>query len=102
MDGTVNYVVEAIRILGGITEAVVATGVSESKWHRMRRAGRIDDAQLCFFVAEKTELPADKLAGYKPGLARAVHRRRRVRSTTRTRRTRKPRTHTRSLARRAA
>lgn len=62
-----NYVQEALRAFGGITQAVVATGVSESTWHRYRRMGRIDDALLCFVVEEKTKIAASDLAGYRPG-----------------------------------
>jgi len=75
MDDVVNYVAEAIRSFGGVTEAVLATGIPEKRWYEMRRKGRIRDSELCFFVAEKTGIPADKLAAYQPGRDRLPSRR---------------------------
>jgi hypothetical protein len=63
-----NVVQEALRRLGGTSKAVAALNgeVSESRWHRWRRAGRINDIDLLPRVAVLTGLSIEMLAGWAP------------------------------------
>ncbi|MCW5893329.1 MAG: hypothetical protein KIT14_22680 [bacterium] len=55
----------AIRTMGGITQAIVKTGISEATWHRWRRAGRIADPEAVFLVEDLTGIPGRQLAGMR-------------------------------------
>src|SRR5262245_24755344 len=65
-DSRRNPVEIAIGILGGPTRAVAALNgeVSESTWHRWRRAGRIGDIDLVPRIADMTGLAREDLAGW--------------------------------------
>ena len=58
-----NPVARAINALGGMTRSVVASGYSESTWHRWRRMGRVADPQACFVIGDLTGISARELAG---------------------------------------
>ena len=59
-----NPVARAIDTLGGMTRSVMASGYSESTWHRWRRMGRVADPQACFAISDLTGISARELAGY--------------------------------------
>jgi hypothetical protein len=63
-----NVVREAIRRLGGVSRAVAALGgeVSESRWFRWQRAGRVDDIDMIPRVAALTGIRVEVLAGWAP------------------------------------
>ena len=58
-----NPVARAIGILGGMTRSVVASGYSESTWHRWRREGCVADPRACFAISDLTGISARELAG---------------------------------------
>ncbi len=58
-----NPVAAAIEQLGGLTEAVVRTGFSQTTWVRWRREGRMSDAIAVLRVEEMTGISARRLAG---------------------------------------
>lgn len=61
-----NPVAQAVVKLGGMTRAIVKTGISEATWQRWRREGRIADPDAIFFVADLTGISARALASYTP------------------------------------
>lgn len=53
--------------LGGLTAAIVRTGIAQSTWLRWRRLGRISDAVAVLRIEELTGIPARELAGMENG-----------------------------------
>lgn len=53
----------AIRELGGLLDAVIASRIPERTWYRWRMLGRIPDPEAIFKIADLTGIPARELAG---------------------------------------
>lgn len=85
-----NVIAEAIRRLGGPTQAVVATGMSATAWDRWRRQQMITDVKTLLLVAELTGIDPMRL-GRPPAGFQAPPVKRRKKGDSRTCRAAPPR-----------